>query len=361
MSFSNTEMLLGDIHSPFNQLSLVAEEGLGLLDDYLEVAKNLVSHGFSSEKAKVGSSDCLAVDSLNDATDNSQEDAFSGMDWMVEKMDLKEFDFDALLGIDDLEATVFPDELMATLENTSDLFDSSIEEIPPIQEIPNKETLLIPEPVNYSQESLLGADQVASLTSLLSFPISSESVTSTADHSFSLELGSEVDVLEVDGKTEAQILLVVIPKCEKDAEAHSDNDSGICMSPESYLGSPQQSPTTSVSSLSDGQSVTVPHGGSVRPKPYDSPAEKKIPSKIKGEKRIDKKLKKMEQNKTAATRYRQKKRAEQEALSGECRELEQKNETLREKADSLSKEIQYLKDLIEEVRKAKSKKVKVPE
>lgn len=72
MSLSNTEMMLGDFLSPFSQPCLVAEESLGLLDDYLEVAKNLGSHGFSSDKAKVGSSDWLAVDSLNDATDNSQ-------------------------------------------------------------------------------------------------------------------------------------------------------------------------------------------------------------------------------------------------------------------------------------------------
>lgn len=71
MSFSNTEML-GDFLSPFNPQCLVAEESLGLLDDYLEVAKNLSSHGLSSGKAKVGSSDWLAVDSLNNATDNSQ-------------------------------------------------------------------------------------------------------------------------------------------------------------------------------------------------------------------------------------------------------------------------------------------------
>ena len=79
-----------------------------------------------------------------------------------------------------------------------------------------------------------------------------------------------------------------------------------------------------------------------------------VAAKVKGEK-LDKKLKKTEQNKTAATRYR-KKRAEQEALTGECKELEKKNEALKEKADSLANEIQYLKDLIEEVRKAREKK-----
>ena len=80
-----------------------------------------------------------------------------------------------------------------------------------------------------------------------------------------------------------------------------------------------------------------------------------VAAKVKGEK-LDKKLKKMEQNKPAARRYLQKKRAEQEALTGGCKELGKKNEALKEKADSLAKEIQYLKDLIEEVRKAREKK-----
>uniref|UniRef100_T1DKQ6 Cyclic AMP-dependent transcription factor ATF-4 n=1 Tax=Crotalus horridus TaxID=35024 RepID=T1DKQ6_CROHD len=350
MSFSNTEMLLGDFLSPFSQQCLVADEGLGLLDDCLEVAKNFSSHGFSSDKAKVGSSNWLDVGSWKNATDSNQEDAFSGMDWMVEKMDLKEFDFDALLGID-LEATISPDELMATLEDTCDLID------PPIEEIPSKESLLIPETINQSPRSP-EADQVAPLTTLLPLPAPQGPLISTVDHSFSLELGSEIDILEGNRKTE--IPTIVFPKCEKEDEAHSDNDSGICMSPESYLGSPQQSPATSTSSLSDNQSVTTQPDLSVRPKPYDRPPGI-VSLKIKEEKRIDKKLKKMEQNKTAATRYRQKKRAEQEAISGECRELEQKNEALNEKVDSLSKEIQYLKDLIEEVRKAKDKKTKAPE
>ncbi|XP_065253537.1 cyclic AMP-dependent transcription factor ATF-4 [Emys orbicularis] len=354
MNLLNNEMLLGGLLSPFNQSSLVAEESLGLLDDYLEVAKPLRSHGFSSDKAKAVSSNWLAVDSLGKNTDNSQEDAFSGMDWMVEKMDLKEFDFDALLGMDDLEATVSPDELMATLEDTCDLLD------PPTQEIYDKEPPLITDPIIHHPESPIGVDQVASLTLLLSLPLPPGSLTSTPDHSFSLDLGSEVDVLEGDRKPEATTFVVVFPKLEKEEEAHSD-DSGICMSPESYLGTPQHSPTTSVESLTDSQFATDPICDSVRPKPYDHPAEKVVSAKVKGEKRADKKLKKMEQNKTAATRYRQKKRAEQEALSGECRELEQKNEALKEKADSLSKEIQYLKDLIEEVRKAKGKRTKGPE
>ncbi|KFQ16281.1 Cyclic AMP-dependent transcription factor ATF-4 [Leptosomus discolor] len=355
MSLLNNEMLLGDSLSPFSQPCSVAEESLGLLDDYLEVAEPISSHGFSSDKAKAVSSNWLAVDSLGNTIDSSQEDAFSGMEWMVEKMDLKEFDFDALLGMEHLEATVSPDELMATLEDTCDLLFN-----PTIQEFHNKEPPLITDLITHLPESPIGADPMAPLASLWSFPLSPGSLTSTPDHSFSLELGSEVDVLEGERKQEGPTFVIVIAKSEKEEENHSD-DSGICMSPDSYLGTPQHSPTNSVGSPNDNQFPADATCGSVRSKPYDHPAEKVVSAKMKGEKKMDKKLKKMEQNKTAATRYRQKKRAEQEALSGECRELEQKNQALKEKADSLSKEIQYLKDLIEEVRKAKGKRARVPE
>ena len=89
-----------DFVSRFDPSGLGAEESLGLLDDYLEVAKHFKPHGFSCDKAKAGSSEWLAVDRLVSFSDNSKEDAFSRTDWMVEKMDLKEFDFnDALLSM----------------------------------------------------------------------------------------------------------------------------------------------------------------------------------------------------------------------------------------------------------------------
>lgn len=69
-----------------------------------------------------------------------------------------------------------------------------------------------------------------------------------------------------------------------------------------------------------------------------------------------KKLKKMEQNKTAATRYRQKKKSEKEALVEEHTLLERKNMELKEKAESMAREIKYLKELMEEVRVARTKK-----
>ncbi|XP_068826920.1 cyclic AMP-dependent transcription factor ATF-4 [Capricornis sumatraensis] len=347
MSFLSSEVFVGDFESPFDQSGLGAEESLGLLDDYLEVAKHFKPHGFSCDKAKAGSSEWLAVDGLVSFSDNSKEDAFSGTDWMVEKMDLKEFDFnDTLLSIDDLET--MPDELLATLDDTCDLFDPLLQET-------NKEPPEIVNPIGHLPESLPTIDQGAPFTFLQPLPPSPGALSSTPDHSFSLELCSEVVISEGDSKPDSTTSITVIPQCIKEEDAHSDNDSGICMSPDSSLGSPQHSPSTSRGSPNKSLLSPGALSGSSRPKPYDPPGEKMVAAKVKGEK-LDKKLKKMEQNKTAATRYRQKKRAEQEALTGECKELEKKNEALKEKADSLAKEIQYLKDLIEEVRKAREKK-----
>ncbi len=65
------------------------------------------------------------------------------------------------------------------------------------------------------------------------------------------------------------------------------------------------------------------------------------------------KTKKRDQNKRAATRYRQKKRSEQELLEEEREILEKTNKDLTEKVDSISREIKYLKDLLSEVYKVK--------
>lgn len=128
-----------------------------------------------------------------------------------------------------------------------------------------------------------------------------------------------------------------------------DSDSGI----ESIGSSPPR--------LSSPPPTPSPSAGSSRTKPYSrlevnvasSPSAKtcRVKSASGAPKVAEKKLKKMEQNKTAATRYRQKKRVEQEMLSTELEGLEKRNHELSEKAEAISREIQYLKDLMEEVRK----------
>ncbi|XP_051697636.1 cyclic AMP-dependent transcription factor ATF-5 [Oryctolagus cuniculus] len=91
---------------------------------------------------------------------------------------------------------------------------------------------------------------------------------------------------------------------------------------------------------------TPPPPPAPRPAPYPSPATA----------RGDRKQKKRDQNKSAALRYRQRKRAEGEALEGECQGLEARNRELRERAESVEREIQYVKDLLIEVYKARSQR-----
>lgn len=68
---------------------------------------------------------------------------------------------------------------------------------------------------------------------------------------------------------------------------------------------------------------------------------------------VNKKERKKQQNKEAATRYREKKRQESEGIEQEEQELLAKNKELRDKVSDISKEISYLKNLLLEVHKAK--------
>ena len=68
---------------------------------------------------------------------------------------------------------------------------------------------------------------------------------------------------------------------------------------------------------------------------------------------LERKLRKKQQNKDAATRYRQKKREEADQIDQECDELEARNGELREKVDQMTREIGYLKNLLAEVYKAR--------
>ncbi|KAM8902510.1 uncharacterized protein AB9W97_007157 isoform 1-T2 [Spinachia spinachia] len=77
----------------------------------------------------------------------------------------------------------------------------------------------------------------------------------------------------------------------------------------------------------------------------------------------ERKQKKRDQNKTAAhsplcCRYRLRKRAELDSLEEELHGLEGQNRELRDKAESVEREIQYVKDLLIEVYKARSQRLK---
>ena len=86
---------------------------------------------------------------------------------------------------------------------------------------------------------------------------------------------------------------------------------------------------------------------------YFSPYPKEKPVKVKT---TQQKKRKRDQNKDAATRYRIKKREEQETIQKELSGLEKENVELKDQVTSLSKEMEYLKNLMLEVYKNKLQK-----
>jgi len=71
---------------------------------------------------------------------------------------------------------------------------------------------------------------------------------------------------------------------------------------------------------------------------------------------LDKKLRKKQQNKDAALRYRLKKKAESITMEEDLQGLEGRNKELKDSVEQMTREIQYLKDLMAEVYKAELSK-----
>ena len=71
---------------------------------------------------------------------------------------------------------------------------------------------------------------------------------------------------------------------------------------------------------------------------------------------LDKKLRKKQQNKDAALRYRLKKKAEGMTMEEDLQGLEGRNKELKDSVEQMTREIQYLKDLMAEVYKAELSK-----
>ncbi|KAK7154704.1 hypothetical protein R3I93_009600 [Phoxinus phoxinus] len=282
-----------------------------------------------SPHASVGCKDLqpLSWTTPSELEQSKAGDVFSGMDWMAEKLDLSDFDLDSLIGsCDSDEPPSSPEDLLACLDTDMDL---DLDSLP-----------------------FCSSDLGLALTLDLPIPEPSETpveIKSEPDPADTLDLGCEVSVIPSPGivlsLSPSHIIVVLSPKEESSGtDDSSDSDSGISVC-ESPTRQPDPNPTAS--------SRTKPYSRT-DPDPVVSGRVKAVP----GAPKVEKKLKKMEQNKTAATRYRQKKRAEQEVLSLECSGLEKRNRELAEKAESISRKIKYLTDLMEEVRSAKNRRSK---
>ncbi|KTG00454.1 hypothetical protein cypCar_00043992 [Cyprinus carpio] len=335
------------------------------------------------------SSDELCLD--NGGGDSSNDHSFSEMDWMTERIDLSEFDLESLIdSYDSEDPPSSPEELIASLESQIDLESHPVASnntpspsppvsVPEIDQLSNLAFTLntpvsasfIPSiPCEVSDSSSVVPEPQAELEikSEPASPVPSPSILPPESPTDTLELGCEVDIAEVQSPTPdemrvpkivlslspTRIVLVLAPKEEANVMATHPVEVVVDNPP---------SPASP-----DPQTPASPQSRSCRVKPYPSPDSKptqnqqsespSLTGRVKsasGAKVVveKKKLKKMEQNKTAATRYRQKKRTEQESLQSECAALEERNQELAEKAESLTKEIQYLKELMDEVKRAR--------
>lgn len=132
------------------------------------------------------------------------------------------------------------------------------------------------------------------------------------------------------------------------SDASDENTSLACSEGESF--SCPSSPDTPVKK---SVATTLPTVTTRQKLTYFAPYPKEKPAKVKSPQQ---KKRKREQNKDAATRYRVKKREEEELVQKELTGLEKDNVELKEQVTSLSKEIEYLKNLMLEVYKTKLQK-----
>jgi len=316
---------------------------------------------------------------------------------MAERVDLSEIDLDSLIGSCSPaeESPTSPEELLASLDCSMELdpFPLPTLETPVLSSLPSayfpsaaspvlsnvcsdpSVITVAPEP-----ESPYDGQEVPSSPLCVPEPQEELEIKSEPDSpdpsppvfdspsspDFTLDLGSEVDVSESEVKP---VVASVIPQVPRIVLSLSPTRIVLLLAPKSEVG------ITATTEVVHGSPAASPLQRSPRSRPYPEPKHKATPpspsavvveaqavraaggaerATLKAPK--DKKQKKMEQNKTAATRYRQKKRGEQDALLTEYGQLEKKNVELTEKAESMAREIEYLKELMEEVRHARQRK-----
>ncbi|XP_075868973.1 cyclic AMP-dependent transcription factor ATF-4 [Nelusetta ayraudi] len=282
------------------------------------------------------------LDAEDAADDCKDDDAFVGMEWMAEKIDLSELDLDSLIG--SCSSDVLPNSpevLLPSLDPPMDL-DLDLDPFPAATPGPSASAELVLEEDTGTVDTELEPLRPAVRPALAEpSDLLDEEQTAARPLVSPPPAGSVVVLVLADGEPPLLHRSVQVSP----SASEWDSDSGI----ESLGSSP-----TRVLSL---PVAPAPAAGSSRTKPYARPQSAAAAvSKVKqgppgAPKPVEKKLKKMEQNKTAATRYRHKKKIEQDLLSTELEELEKKNGELAERAESISREIKYLKDLMEEVRK----------
>lgn len=145
----------------------------------------------------------------------------------------------------------------------------------------------------------------------------------------------------IDGNNE---FLIASPLSSEDIDSILS-----CSEPASPSSSVQDDPDyipTSSPEKRSKRSCKSSKASKSRASPYDKPIEK-----------MDRKERKRIQNRNAAIRYREKKRAERGTIHSEEDILQDKNKELKTKVEHLSNEINYMKTLLTEVCEARGLKI----
>lgn len=151
----------------------------------------------------------------------------------------------------------------------------------------------------------------------------------------------------------AQELQLPINWQQYNDDCESQASSTMCSSSSSSSSISSSSSPSPSSSIADADEDWLP--GSSSSSPTHTSGEEQLPTKgakkrtrTYGRGVEDRKIRKKEQNKNAATRYRQKKKQEMEHVLGEEQELQQTNAQLRRQLTDRRNESRYLRQLIRE-------------
>lgn len=320
----------------------------------------------------------------------STEDLLSELDWMAERVDLSEFDLDSLIGScsPSEEPPSSPEDFLASLDCPMELDSLPMSlSAPTLSGLPPSPAFHVSPPASpFTPPPTISSDQTAVAVDghesyvnennvpsppvcvpepqeeleIKSEPASPEPASPSFDlppsPAYTLDLGSEVDISESEVKP---AVVPVIPQVQRLVLSLSPTRIVLVLAPK------EDASVATITAAAPEVLQASPPQRPCRSRPYPEPKCKGSPPSPSAAADDDrppqkptkaKKLKKMEQNKTAATRYRCKKKSEKEDLLNEYTLLERKNMELTEKADSMAREIAYLKELMEEVRQARFKK-----
>jgi len=145
----------------------------------------------------------------------------------------------------------------------------------------------------------------------------------------------------------AEVEALVRSRAEDFADSSIDDDSSTCGSTSCF--SPRSDASSTNTDDSDWTLKSASIGAALKIKQ----SKQKRKPRVNRRSLEDRQSRKKEQNKSAANRYRMKKKAEIEILLDEERDLIKQNEQLKSQDEEVSRELKYIKSLLRELLKAK--------